>query len=279
MFVKFPVALFMLILISTAVRAAAPDIGETIAVKNEATLESRGTPQPLIKGLIVHQDDTVVTGADASAEIQLLDKTKLAVGPGSRMVLDKFVYDPSASKGSISLGLSKGAFRFITGLAPKEAYEIKTPTASLGVRGTVFDVYVAENGETAVLLHHGGVQLCNLSGSCRLQERAGSIFFVGMDGAISQHSKCDKAFIYRLGAETAFPFIGKSLAVDPVSRMSVLDFECTQIKQRPITATPATSQPPPPQTPDMPPAAVLGLATAGGLIIGVPILENKPVSP
>src|ERR1700755_2935246 len=104
MFVKFPVALSVLILISTAVRAAAPDIGETIAVKNEATLESAGSQLPLIKGLIVHQDDTVVTGADASAEIQLLDKTKLAVGPGSRMVLDKFVYDPGASKGSISLG-------------------------------------------------------------------------------------------------------------------------------------------------------------------------------
>ncbi len=140
--------------------AATPEIGDTVAVKNEVTAEVGEDSRKLAKGAKVFQNEILVTSETASAEIQLLDKTKLAVGSSARIVLDKFIYDPSAAPGSISINLAKGAFRFITGKSPKTAYEIKTPTASMGVRGTVFDVFVADNGETVVLLHEGGVDVC-----------------------------------------------------------------------------------------------------------------------
>ncbi len=124
----------------------------------------------------------------------------------------------------------------------KRSYEIKTPTASLGVRGTVFDVYVANNGETAVLLHHGAVELCNLAGTCRPQDGVGAILFVSENGVISTYSRCGHSFIHTIGLETAFPFIGKTLKVDPVRRMSVRDFECLPADRPPvITHARATS--------------------------------------
>ena len=101
------------------------------------------------------------------------------MGPDAKIVLDKFVYDASPSRGTISVNLAQGAFRFITGVAPKVSYEIKTPTASLGIRGTVFDVYVAENGETAVLLHQGGIEICNAARSCQFYDKTRQIVFVG----------------------------------------------------------------------------------------------------
>ena len=58
------------------------------------------------------------------------------------MVLDKFVYDSDKKTGSIILDLTKGAFRFITGVASKPTYLIRTPNASITVRGTIFDMYV-----------------------------------------------------------------------------------------------------------------------------------------
>jgi len=201
-------------------RAAAPDVGKTVAVKNEVNLEIGESKQSLSKGAIVHQDEIIVTGEAASAEIELLDKTKLAAGANARIVLDKFVYDASASPGSISVNLSKGAFRFITGLSPKASYEIKTPTASLGVRGTVFDVYVADNGETAVLLHEGEVGICNTARSCQNLNKAGGILHVGVAGAFSSLLKWDGAVMKGIGAATAFPFVGKRLAIDPVRRLS-----------------------------------------------------------
>ncbi len=200
--------------------AAAPEIGKTVEVKNEVSLESAASKITLAKGDFVHQDESIVTGPDARAEVELLDKTKLAVGPEARIVLDKFVYDAGASPDSISINLSKGAFRFITGLAPKTSYEIKTPTASLGVRGTIFDVFVADNGETAVLLHEGGVDVCNTAHSCQAHNKVGGIIHVAIGGAFSLPLRWDGSIMKGIGVQTAFPFVGRKLLIDPVRRLS-----------------------------------------------------------
>jgi hypothetical protein len=220
LFRSFPLALILAQAFAGIACAAAPDVGKTIVVKSEVVLESGESKQSLSKGAIVHQDEIIVTGEAASAEIELLDKTKLAVGANARIVLDKFVYDAGASPGSISINLSKGAFRFITGIAPKASYEIKTPTASLGVRGTVFDVYVADNGETAVLLHEGGVDICNTTRSCQSVDKAGSILHVSAAGAFSTLLRWDGSLMKGIGVAIAFPFVGKRLAIDPVRRLS-----------------------------------------------------------
>jgi hypothetical protein len=307
---KSALAFFLIQSLATSVLAANPDIGKTVAVENEVTLESGGSQQPLFKGSAVHQNEIIVTGDAARAEVELLDKTKLAIGPEARLVLDKFVYDASASPGSISVNLSKGAFRFLTGIAPKNSYEFTTPTASLGVRGTIFDVYVGENGETAVLLLGGAVQVCNRASSCQLQDQVGTIFFVSVDGVISSQSKCENSFLQRVGFERAFPFIGKPLFIDPIRRMSLRDFECRPGNRPPITTTQGTTQPSPPYNtgtapsspgapglsphasppsiqatgspspvPELSPAEVMGLVVAGGLVIGLPIIESQPASP
>jgi hypothetical protein len=218
--IKTAFALTLLAGLPSDAFAAAPDVGTTVAVKNEVSLESGGIKAALSKGETVHQDEIIITGGDSTAEVELLDKTKLAVGPEARIVLDKFVYDASASPGSISINLSKGAFRFITGIAPKSAYEIKTPTASLGVRGTIFDVFVAENGETAVLLHEGGIDVCNTSHNCQSHNQIGKILHVSLAGAFSLPLRWDGSFMKGIGVRRAFPFVGKRLAIDPVRRLS-----------------------------------------------------------
>src|SRR5690606_23169970 len=101
----------------------------------------------LQQGDRVHQDELIEVGLDATSELKLDDETKLALGPGARLMLDKFVYDPARTKGSIVLDLVKGSFRFVTGVAEMPPYVIKTPSAAITVRGTIFDVYVEDNGE------------------------------------------------------------------------------------------------------------------------------------
>lgn len=200
--------------------AATPEIGDTVAVKNDVTAETPDVKRKLEKGAKVFQDETLVTSPTATAEIELLDKTKLAVGSSARIVLDKFVYDPNAAPGSISINLSKGAFRFITGSSPKTAYEIKTPTATMGVRGTIFDVFVAENGETVVLLHEGGVDVCATPTSCKRHDSVGRIVKIGLDRVISAPLRWSGSILGGVGVATAFPFVGKKLIIDPVERLT-----------------------------------------------------------
>lgn len=197
-----------------------PEIGSTIAVKNRVIAELANEKRRISKGAKVHQEEVLVTSANASAEIRLLDETKLAVGPSARLVLDKFVYDASAPPKSISITLAKGAFRFISGSSNKAAYEIKTPTASMGVRGTVFDVFVAENGEAMVLLHEGSVDVCAGPLNCRRHNVIGKIIHIGLGGLLSEPINWHRSLLRGVRVTRAFPFVGRRLAIDPVRRLT-----------------------------------------------------------
>jgi len=55
--------------------------------------------------------------------------------------------------------LIEGALRFSTGNAAKNSYLITTPTAALGVRGTIFTIE-ATRAKTLVTLNEGAMDVC-----------------------------------------------------------------------------------------------------------------------
>src|SRR5262245_29407414 len=111
-----------------AIAAPGDDIGSTVRVVNLVTAAFERDHRDLATGDLVRQDDLIEVAPDGIGEIKLRDDTKLALGPGARLLLDEFVYKPDISGGAIVLNLVKGAFRFMTGLAAKPAYVIRTPT-------------------------------------------------------------------------------------------------------------------------------------------------------
>lgn len=198
---------------------AAPQqpIGSALVVVNLVTAEFNRDTRTLQDGDKVHQDETIEVGSDASSELKLDDNTKLALGPGSHLKLDKFVYDPAKTKGSIVLDLVKGTFRFVTGVAEKPTYVIKTPSAAITVRGTIFDVFIQENGPSWLLLIEGAIRVCNERGTqCRDLTEPGKLIRISGDGDVgppvkwaSLQGKDDKPF------DDAFPFVGKPPTIDP----------------------------------------------------------------
>jgi hypothetical protein len=121
------------------VSVSAQSIGSAAAVRPEA----HGGGSTLQTGSSLYANETVGTGQAGQAELQFLDSTKLSVGPSSSVRLDKFVYDPNnKGAGKVAINATKGAYRFITGEQDKKNYEIKTPYATLGVRGTVLEIVI-----------------------------------------------------------------------------------------------------------------------------------------
>ena len=121
------------------VAASAQSIGSAAAVKPEA----HGGGSLLQAGSSLYTNETVSTGQAGVAELQFHDNTKLSVGPTSTVRLDKFVYDPSnKGAGKVAINATKGAYRFITGSQDSKNYEINTPYATLGVRGTVLEIVI-----------------------------------------------------------------------------------------------------------------------------------------
>jgi hypothetical protein len=207
------------LLISASGLEAAPQqpIGSALVVVNLVTAEFNRDTRTLQNGDRVHQDENIEVGTDASSEFKLDDDTKLALGPGSHLKLDKFVYDPGKSKGSIVLDLVKGTFRFMTGVAEKPTYVIKTPAAAITVRGTIFDVYIQDDGQSWLLLIEGAIRVCNERGTqCRDLTEPGKLIRITSDGDVgspvkwaSLPGKDEKPF------DDAFPFVAKPPSIDP----------------------------------------------------------------
>ncbi len=132
------------LLMQTAVSRAADEasIGNASAVKNRVEGTVRGQTQHLLSGSAVYSNESVRTGQDSIAELGFVDSTKLSVGPVSEVRLDKFVYDPNKGAGAVALKATRGSLRFVTGVQDHDSYSIKTPYATLGVRGTVLEIVV-----------------------------------------------------------------------------------------------------------------------------------------
>ena len=142
-----------------AIAIAQQNIGASAIVHNDVTRSIVGNVGALTVGETVYRDELVRTGAESSTKIVFLDSTNLAVGPVSRVVLDRFVFDAEPSSQTMAINLAKGVFRFTTGVMDKGAYSIETPTAGIGVRGTVLDIAVDRAG-TRVTLREGKALVC-----------------------------------------------------------------------------------------------------------------------
>jgi hypothetical protein len=139
--------------------AAQPNIGATQTAKNDVSRELSGAAGKLNEGDPVFRNEIVKTGQDSTAKLVFLDSTNLAVGPISRVVLDRFVYDGGETGQTVAVKLTKGLFRFTTGALDKNSYSVTTPTAAIGVRGTVLDISVA-GAKTKVTLREGKAIVC-----------------------------------------------------------------------------------------------------------------------
>jgi len=133
---------------------AQANIGAAAEAHNQVSRDLAGAAGPLNAGDDVFRNEIVRTGAESTAKLVFLDSTNLAVGPTSRVTLDVFVYSGQTSVGKMTVNLAKGVFRFTTGALDKKAYEIVTPTAAIGVRGTVLDIDV-RGATTRVTLIEG----------------------------------------------------------------------------------------------------------------------------
>lgn len=103
-------------------------------------LDSSGRERAAAKGANINEGDTIVTVGGASAQVSLVDNGFIAVRPDTRLKIETYKYngrEDGSEKGLFSL--VRGGFRAITGVigrSNKDNYQIKTPAATIGIRGT-----------------------------------------------------------------------------------------------------------------------------------------------
>lgn len=119
--------------------------GRIKTVSGAAFIVRNGAEVPAQAGQVVYESDSLRTGADGKIGVTLKDDTRLALGPGSEVKVERFAYAPGTASLGMVLKFVKGVTAYVSGrlakLAP-DSIRLETPSAIVGVRGTTLAIRV-----------------------------------------------------------------------------------------------------------------------------------------
>ena len=159
-----------LISLAFAGEAAAATGGRVDFATGGATVAgSDGQPRPLARGVELGTGDTVRTDAAGRAQIRFTDGSYVSLQPNTEFAIKDYNFEGKTDGSERGFfGLAKGAMRAVTGLVGRvnrNKYQIVTPTATVGIRGTGGRIEVLLDGSTLIAGTSGIWTLTNPSGT------------------------------------------------------------------------------------------------------------------
>lgn len=185
------------IMAAIGIEPAKAEIGVLAAVNRDMTgaRPSEAARPIFIKERLV-RDERIVSTNGGGGQVLFLDQTSLTIAPNSEVVLDKYVYDPDTDNGEMTVTVLKGAMRFVGGrISKNEPATIRTPTATIGIRGGMGNINVQDGAKT-FYMHVAGFSSTITSGDQELTiTREGGLASIGANGDLQYLGIADSDFI------------------------------------------------------------------------------------
>ena len=169
---------FVLCLFSTCLA----EVGNVTAQTRAAQITRKGDKILTEVDTPVEMRDLIQT-LKGRTDIKFVDDTKVSVTEYSKLIIDEFVYNPEKKTGKLSLKAALGTIRYSSGKIAKNSRQnvkIKSPTASVSVRGTDFTMNVQEDGASSFILlpstdeagksYVGSIDVSTLGGTVTLSQ-------------------------------------------------------------------------------------------------------------
>ena len=105
-------------------------------------------------GTSVQMNDAITT-SKAKLELTFDDATIVSITRQSKLIIDDFVYDANSGTGKLAMNVAMGTVRYASGAIARNSRQnvrLRTPTATIAVRGTDFTMTVDEIGRSLVIL-------------------------------------------------------------------------------------------------------------------------------
>jgi hypothetical protein len=150
-------------------------VAKVIWVKGAfSSISPDGKSRSLKKESVVYLHETLVTDENSQAQVVFTDDTLMTFHPATKFYIEVYEYKPKEEKSAVRyiMNLIEGGFRTVTGLIAKtnpDSYQINTPVATIGVRGTDYSV-VLVNGQLFVGYHQGRPCVSNKEGTICLDD-------------------------------------------------------------------------------------------------------------
>jgi hypothetical protein len=152
MFKKYAFILLSASLYLVSPSAFAANVAGTIErLQGSANVVGSSGQKALVTSAEVFQGDQINTSADAELLLRMTDGTVIAMRPNSNLIVSEYHFDKNDSNNdNIFVRLLKGGLRTVTGAIGKknpQKVRFSTPTATIGIRGTDFEIAVIDENK------------------------------------------------------------------------------------------------------------------------------------
>ena len=191
----FGTSLLAFLMGTTAAGTAYSQSAGTVGAANvDATSQvPGGAARTVTVGSSVSANEQFTTGPNGTVHVTFKDRSALNVGRNSSVSVDSFNYNETAGTGNMAVSVARGVARYVGGqISHSSGATVKTPAASIGVRGGI--VTVAQAGATTtVMLHTGGATVTTNAGQVTLYP--GQQISVTSNGPIPPPQPIDPALL------------------------------------------------------------------------------------
>jgi len=118
-------------------------------------LRADGSRSELSPGDAIYAGDRIETAADGRVAMAMVDGSRFSLAENGAMTMDEMIFDGNGADGSAQVSVLSGVFVFVSGQIAKmsvDAMIIRTPTMTMGIRGTKLVGSAGEAGDMVTLL-------------------------------------------------------------------------------------------------------------------------------
>ena len=160
------VAAFAVFLAATQSAIANVQVGVAAAVLPQAragTISNtmKQTLKTIIVGAPIDSEMLIETGQSGRTQVLFVDGSSMNIGPASRIIIDRFVFNPDQLKGELSANIKEGSLRFIGGVLSKTANQVRfnAGDATIGIRGGIAKIGRDAGGQVRAELVYGRLRM------------------------------------------------------------------------------------------------------------------------
>lgn len=174
--------------------------GKTLISKGKVTASANDVSRDLKRRSVIFDTDVITTGKNSKAQLRMTDGGMIALKQNTELQITDYHFSDENGKGSVVMELVKGGLRSVTGAIKAKNggdYNLKTPTGSIGIRGTHYEVELID-GEMFLAVWDGAVDVTvDSNGGNTVSFGQGEKFSFGVvsaDGEVTELLEAPKNF-------------------------------------------------------------------------------------
>ena len=167
---KYSLLCLLILSLSPNLAVAVDDnaLGKTLLSRGSVTADRHNTRERLKRRSPIFRQDILRSGANARAQFRMIDNALINLQENSVLRLRKYELKSGKGDGNVIMELVSGGLRTITGVIGKKNkkdYQLRTPAATIGIRGTMYEVEITKEG-MYVGTWKGDIDVHSYSGQC-----------------------------------------------------------------------------------------------------------------